>query len=73
MSLQEKEIIDFDDVFLEAKTKFFEVKPNLEINTAKELELLMFKFKEMSEVTTKNQKKPVFNEDHFNLEKPLKD
>lgn len=48
MSLQEKELIDFDDVFRDAKSKFFEVKPNLEMNTAKELEFLMYKFKEMS-------------------------
>jgi len=55
MSLQEKEIIDFDDVFKDAKTKFFDVKPGLELNTAKELELLMHKFKEMSQATSKSQ------------------
>jgi len=48
MSLQEKEIVDFDSVFKDAKSKFFEVKPGLEIDTAKELELLMHKFKELS-------------------------
>lgn len=60
-------------MFRDAKSKFFEVKPGLEVNTAKELELLMHKFKELSQATSKNQSKPVFNEDHFNVEKPLKD
>jgi len=40
-------------VFRDAKAKFFDVKPNLELNTAKELELLMHKFKEMSQSTFK--------------------
>lgn len=54
MSIQEKEIVDFDSVFKDAKSKFFEVKPGLEIDTAKELELLMHKFKELSQATSKN-------------------
>jgi len=73
MSLQEKEIVDFDEVFKDAKSKFFEVKPGLEVDTAKELELLMHKFKELSQATTKAQSKPVFKEEHFQVEKPLKD
>ncbi len=40
--------MNFDAVFKDAKAKFFEVKPGLELNTAKELDLLMNKFKEMS-------------------------
>jgi hypothetical protein len=63
MSLQEKEIIDFDDVFRDAKQKFFEVKPGLDISTAKELEFLMHKFKEMSQSSFKIGKKNVISED----------
>lgn len=48
-------------MFWDAKAKFFDVKPNLELDTAKELELLMHKFKEMSQTGFKANKTKVFN------------
>ena len=71
--MQEQQTIDFDGVFLDAKRKFFEVKPGLEVSTQKQLELLMNKFKEMSSQPKSRQKRDVIKDEHINMEKTLKE
>ena len=72
MSLQEKQTIDFDDVFRDAKSKFFDIKPGLEMNTEKELELLMHKFKQMSTGVLKPNE-DIFKDQDLDVEKKLKE
>ena len=54
-------------MFRNAKERFFEVKPGLEMDTKKELEFLMHKFKQMSTGSVQARKN-VFRADHLDVQ-----